>query len=498
LLERYVASRDEEAFEALVSRHGPMVLGVCRRLLRDPHDAHDAFQATFLVLVQKAASVVPAERLPNWLHGVARQTAVRARSAAARRRQRERQVLDLPEREARPAPAFDDLRDTLDEELACLPARYRDAVVVCDLEGRGQQEAARHLGWPVGTLASRLFRGRRLLARRLAGRGVALSSAALAALLAPEAVSAALVSSTVRVGSLVAAGESAAVAAGVAALSQGVVRAMFMKKVKLVVLGVLVAGAVALGGGLLTRQAEARQPEAAPAPKPSVARRADVPKEKKDLLEVRADGKQVVVRAMLDGEELYAVAQRMTYDEDSRRLVLEGNVKVQRRRGRQTEHIECKTMVIDRKARSIKVVGAGQARSKPDSPHKDVLVNVQESSTGSLMFGVGVNSNSGLEGSIVLNERNFDVTRPPTKIDDLTSAKAFRGAGQEFMVRFGTQTPCYMVRFVDSGTVTVGRGLRVVVPMLGPLPIGLDLGFPVVKDKSEQEQVFNFFMGFTR
>jgi outer membrane protein assembly factor BamA len=202
---------------------------------------------------------------------------------------------------------------------------------------------------------------------------------------------------------------------------------------------------------------------------------------------------------MMDGEELYAVAQRMTYDEDSRRLVLEGNVKVQRRRGRQTEHIECKTMVIDRKARSIKVVGGGQVRSKPDGPNKDVLVNVQESSTGSLMFGVGVNSNAGLEGSIVLNERNFDVTRPATRCDDLDSGRAFRGAGQEGRIERvpGTQTPCYTVNFVDSGTVTVGHGVRVVVPMLGPVPISLNFGFPIVKDKSELEQVFNFFMGFT-
>src|SRR5262249_54085315 len=125
LLARYVAGRDEAAFEALVRRHGPMGLGVCRRVLGDAHEAPDAFQAPFLVLPGKAAAVVPAEMVGTWLAGVARRTAVRARAAAARRRLRERQVADLPEPQARPSDAPDDLRALLDEELARLPDKNR-------------------------------------------------------------------------------------------------------------------------------------------------------------------------------------------------------------------------------------------------------------------------------------------------------------------------------------------------------------------------------------
>jgi RNA polymerase sigma-70 factor (ECF subfamily) len=212
LLNRYVHTREEAAFEAPVWRHGPMVLGVCRRILRDPHDAHDAFQATFLVLIRKAASVAPPAMLPNWLHGVARQTAVRARSVPAKRRLRERQVTHLPEPPARETAPWHDLRPLLDQELACLPSYYRAAVVLCDLEGKTHQQAARHLGWPVGTLVSRLSRGRRILAKRLTRRGLVLTGATLAALLSQNVSSAylltSLVSSTVQAGSPFGAGQA--------------------------------------------------------------------------------------------------------------------------------------------------------------------------------------------------------------------------------------------------------------------------------------------------
>src|SRR5207244_3033628 len=140
--------RDEAAFEALVRRHGPMVLGVCLRVLRRHADAEDAFQATFLVLARKAASVVPREMLPNWLYGVAQQTAVRARAAAARRRAREKQVTHTPEPAAKPPAPWDDLEPLLDEELSKLPDKYRVPVVLCDLEGKTRKQAAGQLGWP--------------------------------------------------------------------------------------------------------------------------------------------------------------------------------------------------------------------------------------------------------------------------------------------------------------------------------------------------------------
>src|SRR5690349_15139761 len=134
LLARFVATRDESSFAALVRRHGPMVLGVCRRVLRDLHDAEDAFQATFLVLACKAASVQKRESLSCWLHGVAYHTAQRAGTTLARRRARERPVDDMPH----PLVAVPEPRDwlpLLDRELGRLPEKYRAAIVLCDLEG---------------------------------------------------------------------------------------------------------------------------------------------------------------------------------------------------------------------------------------------------------------------------------------------------------------------------------------------------------------------------
>src|SRR5262245_43708802 len=131
LLERFVRRRDEDAFATLMERHGPMVLGVCRRVLRDPHDADDVFQATFLVLVRKAASLRRPERLGNWLYGVAYRIALQARAGAARRRARERPVEDMPAVAPVDAKVWDELRPLLDEEINRLPEKYRCPVVLC-------------------------------------------------------------------------------------------------------------------------------------------------------------------------------------------------------------------------------------------------------------------------------------------------------------------------------------------------------------------------------
>src|SRR5215475_198922 len=157
LLGRFVERRDETALAALVKRHGPMVWSVCRRLLGH-HDAEDAFQATFIVLVKKAASVHPRGTVGNWLYGVARQAALQARSAA-RRRAREMQVAQLPDTEA-PQDQWADVRSILDEELSRLPDHYRAVIVLCDLEGRSRREVASQFGCPEGTVASRLARAR--------------------------------------------------------------------------------------------------------------------------------------------------------------------------------------------------------------------------------------------------------------------------------------------------------------------------------------------------
>src|SRR5215831_324958 len=147
LLKRFLANRDENAFEALVRRHGPMVLALCRRILRDPLDAEDAFQATFLVFVRKAASIARRELLGNWLYGVAFRTARAARAAGARRRAKERQVCRPAEVTDADESARRDLRPVLDAELDRLPEKYRAAVVLCDLEGKSRKESARQLGW---------------------------------------------------------------------------------------------------------------------------------------------------------------------------------------------------------------------------------------------------------------------------------------------------------------------------------------------------------------
>src|SRR5438067_5564186 len=181
LLARFLRSRDEDALAALVRRHAPMVWGVCGRLLHNHHDAEDAFQATFLVLVRKAADV-PGQAVANWLYGVARQTAVRLRATAAKRGRRERQVVTMPE-PAVPTVHDADLQRVVDEELSRLPDHYRGVVVLCDLEGMTRREAARQLSIPEGSVASRLARARAMLAKRLNQRGVLFSGGSVAAVL---------------------------------------------------------------------------------------------------------------------------------------------------------------------------------------------------------------------------------------------------------------------------------------------------------------------------
>jgi RNA polymerase sigma factor (sigma-70 family) len=273
LVARFVSSRDEYALAALVRRHAPMVWGVCGRLLHNHHDAEDAFQATFLVLVRKAADV-PRQAVANWLHGVARQTAVRGRATAAKRARRETQVVNMPE------PTVAEARDTdwqsvLDEELTRLPGHYRGVIVLCDLEGLTRKDAARQLAIPEGSVASRLSRARAMLAKRLARRGVVFSGGSVAAVSAGSAsgsVPPALVASTVQAVTLVAAGRAAAtgvISAEVAVLTEGVINAMLIAKVRGVVALALVACLLAAGVTALAF---------GPPVEPKVAVRADEPR----------------------------------------------------------------------------------------------------------------------------------------------------------------------------------------------------------------------------
>jgi RNA polymerase sigma factor (sigma-70 family) len=263
LLSRFVDQRAETAFEALVRRHGSMVWGVCRRVLTNHQDAEDAFQATFLVLTRKAAAVVPRAMVANWLYGVAHQAALHAARTVARRKQRERQVASMPEPAAADNDPWPDLQAILDQELSRLPDKYRAVVVLCDLEAKGRKEAARQLGCPEGTVAGRLARARAMLAKRLTRRGVTLSSAALAVVLAQKAASGcvpgSVVASTIKSASLFATGQAAngTISASVAILTEKVLKMMLINKLRTVAVGLLVLAALVLGGGLFVHQATA-------------------------------------------------------------------------------------------------------------------------------------------------------------------------------------------------------------------------------------------------
>jgi RNA polymerase sigma factor (sigma-70 family) len=256
LLDCFVARREESAFEILVRRHGPMVLSVCRRVVGNHHDAEDAFQATFLVLVRKAASIQPRELVGNWLYGVAYQTALRAKTIAAKRGARERQVTHMPEAKAVPQGVWLDLQPLLDQELSRLSDKYRVPIVLCDLEGKTRKEAAQLLGVPEGTISSRLARARTMLAKRLTRHGVTVSAGALAAVLSQQAATA-HVPATLVCGTLKAAGAFAAggiVSAKIALLTEGVLKAMLISKLKsatalLVILGIMVLSYVVAAGG---------------------------------------------------------------------------------------------------------------------------------------------------------------------------------------------------------------------------------------------------------
>jgi len=289
LLERFVTTQGEAAelaFTALVERHGPMVLRVCRRVLHDAHDAEDAFQATFLILARKAGSIRGRESVAAWLHGVACNVAVTAWSAASKRRSHElRAGAVKPQSTGEDDRGWDDLNRVVHQELGRLPERYREAVVLCCLQGLTQQQAAHHLGLPLGTVQSRLARGRERLRGRLVRRGLAPSAGLLSAVLPAEAacgaVPAALGASTVGAATRFVAGELAAgaVSASVVALTRGVLRTMMLTKLMSLGLAGALVGAVVAGTGVLAQTG-----------RPSQARSAGNPPEVKYELRMWTDG----------------------------------------------------------------------------------------------------------------------------------------------------------------------------------------------------------------
>jgi RNA polymerase sigma factor (sigma-70 family) len=260
LLEAFIHRQDEAAFEAIVRRHGGMVMGVCRRILHSHHDAEDAFQAAFLILARKAASIASRGSLASWLYGVAYKTARKAKTSIAHRRVREQEGAEMPKPETIPPVERLDLQAFLDQELNRLPEKYRALIVLCDLEGKTRKEAAAQLGCPEGTVASRLARARAQLAKRLTQRGVALSAAVLAGQeslnLASAGVPETMIVSTSKAAILYATGKvvSGVVSTQVAALAAGVIQTMMLAKLKTITLVALTLGLVTVGaGGLMSR-----------------------------------------------------------------------------------------------------------------------------------------------------------------------------------------------------------------------------------------------------
>jgi RNA polymerase sigma factor (sigma-70 family) len=251
LLDRFVAGQDDAAFRVIAERHGPMVLGVCRRALGCPHDAEDAFQATFLVFARSAHSIRKAQALASWLHGVAGRVSSKLVRDRTRRVRRERGRAPRPTSNPVDDLTWAEVRAGLDEELQRLPEKYRDVLVLCYLEGKTRDEAAQQLGLTTGVLHGRLERGRKLLAGRLGARGLTLSAGLLAVAVTPSTVSA-----TIRAAGLFAAKESVSgvVSPGVLSLTNEVLKGMVMGKAELFWMSVFCSIVLAAGIGYVASQ----------------------------------------------------------------------------------------------------------------------------------------------------------------------------------------------------------------------------------------------------
>lgn len=272
LLERFADQRDEAAFELLVWRHAKMVLGTCRQLLHNAHDAEDAFQACFLALAQRAGSISRRESVGGWLHKVALRLALTARGRQAKRTAQEQTLPHCLPTRVGPDPAQEaeqsEMRRALEVEVGRLPDKFRVPFVLCYLEGRSYAEAARELGCPLGTVESRLARARQRLSERLAQRGVVVSAGMFATLTAKGSVSASLIASTALAATLRSVSQAAAsglITTHVALLTEGVLRTMWMTKltaVSALLVAVTLAGA---GVGALSYRGSAAVPSAVPA-----------------------------------------------------------------------------------------------------------------------------------------------------------------------------------------------------------------------------------------
>jgi RNA polymerase sigma factor (sigma-70 family) len=288
LLEAFIGRNDEEAFRAIVARHGPMVLGVCRQLLHDPDEIEDAFQATFIVLVRRAASLRRRERLGNWLYGVAYRVARRSRSLSARRKSAISRDSDA-DPSTLPAPIADkpdfDTFETLHQAIRRLPDRYRLPIVLCYFEGLSHEAAALELGWPLGSVKGRLSRARDLLRKRLVRRGIALSTAVSLARLDGKAF-AGLVPASLQIkvirSVLPLAGTSVpfvtgtlSVSTAATTLAQGVIRTMIVSQIRALTISLLVGvGLVSTGVTVIAFQGPGTPRNS---PKPELTKKSSEP-----------------------------------------------------------------------------------------------------------------------------------------------------------------------------------------------------------------------------
>jgi RNA polymerase sigma factor (sigma-70 family) len=314
LLERFVRSRDEAAFEVLVWRHGPMIWGLCRRLLRQDSDAEDAFQATFLTLLRKAASISKRASVASWLYKVAYRVALAARARAAKRASQEQAVVTESMAAVEQDPVWRDLRPVLDEEVNRLPEKYRVPFLLCYLEGKTLDEAAEQLGCPRGTVGTRLARARERLRGRLTRRGVTLSVGALSLVLTERLALAALPSPlvvlTLRGASATASGKATpVVSASILALVEGVVRTMFVSKLKTVVGVFVLCGVVGTGAGVLALQPPPPQPD-----DPKVPAEAKAQEKQEDRLPGLLKARLEAAEAELQARRNEFFAGRGTFD----------------------------------------------------------------------------------------------------------------------------------------------------------------------------------------
>jgi RNA polymerase sigma factor (sigma-70 family) len=339
LLNRFVGERDQAAFEALLLRHGPMVWNVCRKMLLDPRDVEDAFQATWLVLVRRAGSIRRRHLVGNWLYGVAHRVASRARLVARRQRDRQREMTEGLAWSTDEDPAARERDQIIQEELNRLPARYRLPLILCYLEGRTQVEAAHTLGWSAGTVRGRLERGRQRLRQRLERCGILLSAGALAIALEATAEASLPPVTLSRATSIAAvqflSHEIAALAGSrsALALAEGVCTMMRFARFRTVALAFVLLGLCGGGAGLLAGWRPDSQPGSEPgqettllqapqaAADPVVVRADERPKSRKELLQEaqNAAGREITE---LDSEllELDMKPDR-TLNEERRRLI---------------------------------------------------------------------------------------------------------------------------------------------------------------------------------